>query len=205
MRTTPWDLLLRCGVAALPVRVAPLCRALGVGLCSYSQGYELLRRLRLGACLHDSDGFLLRLEGAPVIFYNQSRPLCRRRFTVAHELGHLALGHAALPGSRPAHGPPAERAANAFAGELLAPSCVLLALAVDSAPQIARLCALSPQAAAVRMDQLRRAGPGPLAPLSPAGQRLCRRFGPFIRAVQARQQALLTAPRPCGAGRPADG
>ena len=216
MRTTPWDLLLRCGVAALPVRVAPLCRALGVGLCSYSQGYELLRRLRLGACLHDSDGFLFRLDAVPVIFYNQSRPVCRQRFTVAHELGHLALGHSGPLLHRTAGRPdsPAERAANSFAADLLSPPCVLGALGVASAPQIARLCRISTQAAACRMDQLRRRYPPwgqwtalGYPPLSPQENQLCRRFAPFIQAVRARQLALWPprAPRPCGAARPAGG
>ena len=83
------------------------------------------------------------------------------------------------------------------------------------APQIARLCDISPQAAAFRMDQLRRlyqrdrqwmARHGRSCFfLSPREWRLYCRFEPYIRSVRARQDALLTAPRPCGAARPADG
>ena len=135
---------------------------------------------------------------------------------MAHELGHLLLGHSA-PGSppHPEEGRQAERAANAFAAGLLSPACVLRGLGVDSAPQIARLCDISPQAAAFRMDQLRRlyqrdrqwmARHGRSCFfLSPLEWRLYCRFEPYIRSVRARQDALLTAPRPCGAARPADG
>ena len=223
-----WEILLRCGVRALPVQVGPICRALGVGLCSYGQGFELIRRFRLEGYVHGCDGFLFRLGGRPVIFYNQCRSLCRQRFTVAHELGHLALGHAVAPEGRP--DPPAERAANAFAAELLSPACVLRALQVDSPGQIAWLCGLSGQAAQVRLEQLQRLyrkdqrwmeqrGRSCFF-LSPAEWQLYRRFEPFIQRKKAELTSALTrptggtghlcdygfiAPRRYGAARPAGG
>lgn len=211
-----WKILLECGICSLPVRVSLICTRLGVRLCSYSQGYELIRRFRLSGQLRGNDGFLFCLDQVPIIFYNQSRPVCRQRFTVAHELGHLLLGHGApQPHPAPEGGRQAERAANSFAADLLSPACVLRGLGVDSAPQIARLCDISPQAAAVRMDQLRRlyerdrqwmAQRGRSCFfLSPLEWRLYCRFEPYIRAVRAQQGALLTAPRPCGAARPAGG
>lgn len=57
---------------------------------------------RLGIEVHDRefveeiDGLYLRLPGAPpVIAINNSyvKPLVRRRFTLAHEIGHHLLGH----------------------------------------------------------------------------------------------------------------
>lgn len=205
--------LLDCGIDTLPVRVSLVCARLGVRLCSYGQGYELIRRFQLARHLHNSDGFLFRMDDVPVIFYNQSRPVCRQRFTVAHELGHLLLGHSGpLVNREPRPGDsPVERAANAFAADLLSPACVLRGLGVDSAPQIARLCDLSPQAAAFRMDRLRRLyeldrqwmarrGRSRFF-LSPLEWQLYLRFEPYIRAVRARQQAL-TAPRRCEAARP---
>ena len=210
------QILLDCGVDRLPVGLGPVCARLGVRLYSYSQGYELIRRLGLAGQIHDSDGFLFQADGVSLIFYNQSRPLCRQRFTVAHELGHLALGHSSPLLHRTAGRPvsPAERAANSFAADLLSPPCVLGALGVASAPQIARLCRISTQAAACRMDQLRRRYPPygqwtalGYPPLSPQEDQLCRRFAPFIQAVRARQLALWPprSPRPCGAARPAGG
>ena len=49
------------------------------------------------------DGFYLRLPGAPpVIAVNNSyvKPLARRRFTLAHEIGHHLLGRAISPNRR---------------------------------------------------------------------------------------------------------
>lgn len=86
-----------------------------------------------------------KLWGAFVAINDQERgiivttklPLPMQRFTVAHELGHLLLGHRTsldetvgfegrnAPASRPAH----EAAADAFASELLAPKRLVLASA----------------------------------------------------------------------------
>lgn len=77
-------------------------------------------------------GLLLELPGGSVIGFNSDHPRNRRRFSVAHELGHYLLRHAehfhldlAIPAAW--HGEPPgydwrdERAANHFAAELLMP------------------------------------------------------------------------------------
>ncbi|CAN7366534.1 ImmA/IrrE family metallo-endopeptidase [Acidovorax sp. LjRoot117] len=60
------------------------------------------------------------------IEYKQSEARVRRRFTIAHELGHFALGHGPRPRDTPAVfssrvSDPKEREANQFAAELLMP------------------------------------------------------------------------------------
>jgi len=74
------------------------------------------------------DAMLIHVPpGMPVIAVNSNRPLCRRRFSVAHELGHYVLGHNSLVFSESGGGgmikrdPRQERAANAFAAEFLMP------------------------------------------------------------------------------------
>ena len=74
------------------------------------------------------DAMLIHVPpGRPVIAVNSNRPLCRRRFSVAHELGHYVLGHNSLVFSESGGGgmikrdPRQERAANAFAAEFLMP------------------------------------------------------------------------------------
>ena len=63
----------------------------------------------------------------PLIEYNMSESLVRQRFTLAHELGHYALGHVSSPRDTPANFntavvDDAERQANRFAAELLMPA-----------------------------------------------------------------------------------
>lgn len=77
------------------------------------------------------DGFYLRLPGAPpVIAVNNSytKPLARRRFTLAHEIGHHLLGRYITPGQRyfvfdaaKARRSILERACDRFASLLLMP------------------------------------------------------------------------------------
>ncbi len=72
-------------------------------------------------------------EAHPVVWINRSEAQVRQRFTLAHELGHHALGH--LRGTRKLLRDPAanfssagtslvEREANAFAASLLMPANV---------------------------------------------------------------------------------
>ena len=59
---TAWEVLWRCGISELPVDLGQVCRRLGLGLYSYTQGYELLRRYNLAQHVHGADGFLFREE-----------------------------------------------------------------------------------------------------------------------------------------------
>lgn len=54
------------------------------------------------------------------IGFNGSHPWCRRRFTIAHEIGHLLLGHTCNRDFE--DGSHNETEANIFAGELLVPT-----------------------------------------------------------------------------------
>ncbi len=54
------------------------------------------------------------------IGFNENHPWCRRRFTIAHEIGHLLLGHTC--NDRQEDGTHNEKEANLFAGELLIPT-----------------------------------------------------------------------------------
>lgn len=69
--------------------------------------------------------------GVPAIRYSPSEPKVRQRFTIAHELGHHALGHPASYRDPAAHFSsttfdPSEAAANRFAAALLMPKDILL-------------------------------------------------------------------------------
>jgi len=66
------------------------------------------------------DGATLYLTPRPLILYRASLSPHRRNFTIAHELGHLCLGHRAPTSA-------AERRADAFAAVLLMPPAVILA------------------------------------------------------------------------------
>jgi Zn-dependent peptidase ImmA (M78 family) len=118
------------------------------------------------ASLPDSvAGGCYRSGAASVLWVNGDQPVVRQRFTLAHELGHVRLGHevgmnvdavAVLAGeTRDAR----EVQANAFAAELLAPRAGVVAL-VDGEPgletvvEIAARYGISNLAALYRLSTL---------------------------------------------------
>ena len=107
------------------------------------------------------DAMLIHVPpGKPIIAVNSSRPLCRRRFSVAHEIGHYLLGHNSLSFSESGGGmikrdPRQERAANAFAAEFLMPKKLLSREAHKySLRGLARRYMVSMQAMEIRLKEL---------------------------------------------------
>ena len=145
-RNAAWQLLINCCVTELPVKVSDICRMIGVPV-------------RVGPSPFGGDGCCLMVGGRPVILVSEGAIPTRQRFTAAHELGHLMLGHVGRSGlvnREPSpQDDPIEQAANVFASRLLAPACVLWGCGVESAEEIADLCDISEQAAALRWQRMR--------------------------------------------------
>ncbi|MCL2068809.1 MAG: ImmA/IrrE family metallo-endopeptidase [Oscillospiraceae bacterium] len=98
-----------------------------------------------------SDGFtVLRGDSPPLVLYNANAPVCRRAFTLAHEVGHICLGHRD-------DNPENEAQANLFAANLLMPRILLFELKRRyghiSAGYICRVFTASRQAAELQMRQ----------------------------------------------------
>lgn len=148
---THWD-------GQLPVNVEAVARSMGVTLVP-SGTLGLL------------SGQVEMSEGRPVVSFNQAEAPVRQRFTIAHELGHFALGHL-LGAKRLLRDPaanfssgsssPVEREANAFAADLLMPEHVLrYAVNEKKMFEIARLANLfhvSQVAMRYRLQNLRMLG-----------------------------------------------
>lgn len=139
-----WQLLLRQNIHELPVRVSAVCRDLGV-IVKVSDRAE-------------KDGQSFILGDTPVVIIKSTCTIGRQRFTLAHELGHILLGHVGkyeLVNREPSPGDnPIEQAANVFASRLLAPACVLWGCNARTPEQIAALCDISLQAATFRAERM---------------------------------------------------
>lgn len=151
-KTSARELLKAAGIKSPPVPVDQLARLSGVRV--------------LGWCFDDAvSGLLLDLESGPAIGFNEGQSQGRRRFTIAHELGHFLLRHhdhfhidLAAPAS---HGNPPgydwrdERAANEFAAELLMPAeMVIAAAARKPAAALPKLFNVSQEAMGFRLVNL---------------------------------------------------
>ena len=117
------ELLLMQKPARLPIRVERLRFDKSLIIDSLENYCALTGDTLRGLCADSraalQDGCtLIRRRGTQniyIVLYNQSaRSIRRRNFTLAHEVGHIYLGHEQ-------DGPAWERQANAFASELLMP------------------------------------------------------------------------------------
>ena len=159
-RDLSWRVLLDTGTRELPVKVSRICRGYGVTLRSYQVGAPLIRELGLEAQCDISDGFTVRSGDRCYVFYNMEQPPGRVRFTIAHELGHVLLGHlgdgehTVYNRESSSENAPEEHTANVFASRLLAPACVLHALGAVTPEQIAAVCDISMAAARLRAGRM---------------------------------------------------
>lgn len=144
-RDLVWRVLVQEGVTELPVRVGELCGRMGI-------------RVQLFEPEDGNDGFSTIIDGDARIFVSRRCSKERQRFTAAHELGHILLGHVGkyeLVNREPSPvDNPIEQEANVFASRLLAPACVLWALDARTPEEISKLCRISYQAAKFRAERM---------------------------------------------------
>ncbi len=209
-RDTAWRALLRLKEKRLPVDPEALAGLLGVEIHPYPDREENRRLWTLagrvnGVCVS------LRIRGAWHIFLRESAlDDSRRRFAVAHELGHLLLGHATLPlapgvrcfdsgdnqGDLIEDAPEmTDYAADIFAIRLLSPACLLHESGVDSPGGIMALCGLPPRAAAMRAERMALLNRRNAFYSNPLERQVRDAFRPFLMSRVAPAPARKALPR----------
>ena len=184
-RDRAWQILIRYRVSALPVDVFRICEASGVNVITYESGRELITRFKLEKHT-ENDGFSAKINGRYIIFYdNCIQPPGRVRFTVAHEMGHIALRHIAGNATawnrgENATNDPQEMQANVFAARLLAPACVLMELNIQNADELQAATGLSYTAAKIRLERLNALRERGKFYLSPLERQVYKNFENYI-------------------------
>lgn len=136
-----------------------------------------------------------------VTIYNPSvMPHTRVRWTIAHEIGHIVLGHfhdfaidelnkcVAANGGSPVQ--VLELEADIFAAELLQPMPILKAIGDISVAQIQELCGVSKKAATYRKVDLAWWGDTSIAHI--LGEKLIPRFGLYLNSFRGRIRYTTT-------------
>lgn len=190
-RDAAWRILLDCEINCLPVSLNTICRRLKIRVLSYSKGSRMIERANLSLAAHRTDGMTFYAWGKPVILFDEKTSSQRAKFTIAHEVGHIVLGHV-KPGNFTAvnrephpNDAPEEQAANQFAARLLAPACVLWGLGIHTPEEIMELCQISRQAAGFRADRLEELYRRNRFLTSPLEREVYKQFQPFIREFQS--------------------
>lgn len=153
-RDAAWQILIKNKISSLPISVEKICKAEGFRIITYRKGERLIRKLGIENTLLENDAFSV----GGIIFYDDSKPITRQRFSIAHEMGHMLLhdvdGATVFNREPSPDDDPLEHEANIFASRLLAPLCVLQGVGVGSAAEIAEICNISATAADIRWERL---------------------------------------------------
>ncbi|MBR1592422.1 MAG: ImmA/IrrE family metallo-endopeptidase [Ruminococcus sp.] len=152
-RDAAWKFLIENNIKSLPIVFTNICKKNNI----------MLKRYIGSAYFSDDERGIVYFDrnGHACILINGDDDLCVQRYSIAHELGHIYLGHLTsenichrLSGSRDNPRLPVEYQAERFAMDILAPACVLWALDIHSAQDIARLCNISLSDASIRAKRM---------------------------------------------------
>lgn len=184
-RDASWRCLIRTGAAELPIKVLKIAGACGVRVAKDS-AVQCLEPEVSGCTLFDESGWQ--------IIYRDSENRGRTRFTIAHELGHILLGHELAP-DKSGHfrtasdrREPAETQADEFAARLLAPACVLWGLECYEPEDIMRVCDISKEAAQYRSERMKVLRDRGKFLTSPLERQVYEAFKPWIEQQKGRPE-----------------
>ena len=171
-RNLAWEILLEEKITELPVRVAQICRQMGIQVKMYEPA-------------DDNDGYSTIINSQAFVFISSKASIERQRFTAAHELGHILLGHTGkyvLTNREPSgKDNPIEQAANVFASRLLAPACVLWGCNAHTPEEIMKLCHISRTAAEFRAERMKLLYDRNKFLISPIERQVYQQFLPYIK------------------------
>lgn len=136
LRNAAWKCLADFNIESLPVNLLKITRAAGIRVIKNSDVNDLLPG-EFGKSYCNGINWY--------IIYDDTQPTEVSRFTIAHELGHIFLGHAltyAQYSNIQEFGtiPKTEDQADKFAIRLLCPASVLMMLEIYDAESIAKYC-----------------------------------------------------------------
>lgn len=149
-RNASWQCLIEYNISSLPVPVLQIAKAAGI---------KVIKNSKVNWLLPNESGVSIIRGNQWYIVYNDRCSRQRCRFTIAHELGHIFLGHELkkrghLTQTFKTAKSYAEQEANIFASRLLAPACVIWALNIRTPAQIATICDISHTAAKFRFQRM---------------------------------------------------
>lgn len=149
-RNASWNVLINHNITSLPVSVTTICNDENITLAK-NNTVKLLNNNEFAKTMLINDKWY--------IIYDDNMSNERIRFSIAHELGHIFLGHQLTNGEYRRtfviDKPSEETQADIFASRLLAPAVVLWALDIHSAEEIQKLCSISYSSSKIRAERMK--------------------------------------------------
>lgn len=148
-RNSAWQVLIDYNITYLPVKVSEIAKKANIKILKNNK-YSILTKNQIGLSFKYADQWY--------IVYDDTVSTKRARFTIAHELGHIFLGHESLLSRNTIYDkekPAEETEADIFASRLLSPACVLWALDLHTAEEIAEYCNISYESACYRAERMK--------------------------------------------------
>ena len=177
VRNAAWQCLIDNVITALPVDLFKIATAAGIKVLKNTD-VGMLAGNESGACYYiyaNEEWFLI---------YDDEATTGRRRTAIAHELGHIFLGHEFAEGTYGrtfnSRKPKSEEQADAFAARLLCPACVLWGLGIHTADDIAKICSVSLAEAKKRAERMKLLYERQKFLTSPIEKKLFEQFKSFI-------------------------
>lgn len=147
VRNASWQAIIDFGITKLPVGLIGIAKQANILVVKNSLAKRLKPNER-GISIYD---------GQWIIVYDDTQSSAVSRFTIAHEFGHIFLGHRLKNGyyartfeKRNEE----EQEADMFAARLLAPACILHEIKALTAEEIMKVCNISSAAAKIRAERM---------------------------------------------------
>lgn len=176
-RDMAWKFLIENNVTELPVNLTKICQ---------NNNYRLLLDSKHTFLDVNDRGVSFFKDGQWHIILTPSETLSARRYTLAHELGHIYLGHinggkyGRLDGIQEISKTDDEYQAERFAIDILSPACVLWGLGLHTANDISEVCNISITAAQRRAERMAVLYQRNKFLTSPLEKQVFEQFRPFI-------------------------
>ena len=185
VRNAAWQCLLDAEITELPVSVTKIAQHFDVTIVKNSV-HGWLNPSQSGISYQSESGEWL-------IVYDDSDSTGRKQFTIAHELGHILLGHPLREGEQHTRvfskdRPEIETEADAFVARILSPACVLWALGLHTPEEIAERCQISYTAAKYRAERMKILYARQKFLTSPIERQVFQAFKPWIEQQNIRPE-----------------
>lgn len=177
--------MLDFGITELPVSLKKITKQANI---------RTIKNSLLNTLQENERGISLLIKNQWVIIYDDKEPIPVSRFTIAHELGHIFLGHSFQKGYHSRNfdkkRPDIENEADMFAARLLAPACVLHELGITSAEEIAKVCNISITAAKHRAERIQILEQRNAWYTNPLERQVIKQFESFIKEYRLKTGTL---------------